>query len=61
MPTGFRLAGASRARAPTYRPNTCFGRIAPYEETSASYQFGVGLVNERRTVYASIFRIVTPS
>ncbi len=55
MPTGFRLAGASRHFAPLNGSNTCFGRIMPRLPQNGSAQNGWGLVKVSLTVWLSTF------
>src|SRR6185436_2297495 len=52
VPTGLRLLGASRERAPWYGANRCLGIIC---SVAARCQIGVGLSNTTRTVCASTF------
>src|SRR4249920_3543857 len=55
VPTGFRLAGASRDFAPMYGANTCFGMIMPSAATKSVAQNGVGFENVTRIVSGSTF------
>ena len=55
MPTGLRLAGASRERAPLYDSNRCLGMIMPRKPQNASDQKGCGAVKTSFTVWLSSF------
>ena len=53
MPTGFRLAGASRDFAPLKPSKRCLGMIIPRTPTNGSAQNGVGLGKVILTVWPS--------
>src|SRR5262245_15912602 len=55
VPTGLRLAGASRDLSPLYGANTCWGSTMPRTPTKASAQNGVGLVKWTLMVWLSTF------
>jgi len=60
VPTGLRLAGASRDFAPLYAAKTCLGMIMPRLPENASDQNGCGLAKTTLTVWlssVSIFEI----
>ena len=59
MPTGLRLAGASRDLAPLKGSNRCLGMIMPRTPTKTSAQKGVGLVKLTLTVWLSTFSTLT--
>ena len=59
VPTGFRLAGASRDLAPIKSANRCFGIIMPRLPTKGSAQNGVGFGYVTSTVCESIFLTTT--
>ncbi len=53
VPTGLRLAGASRDFAPRYASNTCLGSSIPRLPQKASHQKGCGLLKTILTVWLS--------
>src|SRR5438552_19064356 len=61
VPTGLRLAGASRDLAPLKGSKTCFGMIAPGDPQKTIGQNGSGFAKTTLTVWLSCFSTLVTS